>query len=101
MKRLENILDITRKLCGNIEPQGESNIDVEVLQNLQDTIKLTEGLIDDIILIARYKYNPLSSIQKIGLEADKFIEELQEQLNEWSIERWNKRVNSHDGKISD
>ena len=39
MKRIENIYEVTKRLCGMIEPQGESNIDEVRFQNLQDTIE--------------------------------------------------------------
>lgn len=82
MKRLENIYEVTQRLCGMIEPQGESNIDEERFLNLQDTINLTEALIDDIILVARHKNRGEFSMSKAGIEADKFITRLREQFSE-------------------
>jgi len=80
MKRIENIYEVTQRLCGMIEPQGESNIDEVRFQNLQDTIDVTEALIDDIILVARHKDRGEFSMSKAGIEADKFITRLRERL---------------------
>ena len=81
MKRIENIYEVTKRLCGMIEPQGEGNIDEVRFQNLQDTIDVTEALIDDIILVARHKDRSEFSMSKAGIEADKFITRLRERLS--------------------
>ncbi len=82
IKRIENIYDVTQRLCGMIEPQGESNIDEIRFENLQDTINLTEKLIVDIVAVARYKERNESSMSKAGKKADKFISDLKEFLKE-------------------
>jgi len=48
---------------------------------LQDTIDVTEALIDDIILVARHKDRSEFSMSKAGIEADKFITMLRERLS--------------------
>ena len=80
MKHLENIYEVTQRLCGMIEPQGETNIDEVRFKNLEDTIDVTERLIDDIILVARHKDRYEYSMNKAGKEADKFIDRLRERL---------------------
>lgn len=80
MRKIENIYEIIQKLCGAIEPQGESHIDEVRFQNLQETIDVTEALIDDIILVARHKGGHKFSMSKAGIEADKFITRLRERL---------------------
>lgn len=80
MKHLENIYEITQRLCGMIEPQGETNIDEIRLRNLQDTIDLTEQLINDIIIVARHKDRCEFSMSEAGKEADKFINRLRDRL---------------------
>jgi hypothetical protein len=81
MKRIENICEVTRRLCGAIEPQGESDVDEVRFQNLQDTIDVTEALIDDIILVARHKDRCEFSMSKAGVEANKFITRLRERFS--------------------
>ena len=81
MKRIENIYEVTQRLCGMIEPQGESNIDAIRFENLEDTINVTEKLIDDVIYVARHKDRCEASMKKAGLRADKFITDLKNQMN--------------------
>jgi len=80
IKRIENIYDVTHRLLGEIEPQGESNIDEARLLNLKDTIDLTEQLVNDIILVARHKGRGEYSMNEAGVTADKFIDYLKERV---------------------
>ena len=80
MEKIENIYDITKKLIGAIEPQGESNIDETRFENLNQTIEITERLISDIILVAKHKDRGEYSMSKAGIEADKFITRLRDRL---------------------
>ena len=81
MKRLENLYDVTQRLCGMIEPQGETNVDAVRLDNLTDTIDLTERLIEDIIMVARHKDRVEFSMKTAGEKADNFISGLRGRLN--------------------
>ena len=80
MKRLENLYDVTKRLCGMIEPTGESNTDITRLANLEDTIDLVERLTQDIIYVARNKDAYENSVKVIGLKADSFITEMRENV---------------------
>lgn len=80
LKRIENVFDITKRLLGSIEPYGDTNIDNERLENLVQTIELTEKLIDEIILVARFKGDHLFSRNKMGTTADIFISEMREKF---------------------
>ena len=81
MKRLENLYDITKRLCGMIEPIGESNTDKTRLANLEDTIDLVEKLTQDIIYVARNKDAYEDSVKTIGMKADNFITEMRENVS--------------------
>jgi len=81
IKRIENIYEVTQRLLGLIEPQGESNIDAVRFDNLQDTIDLTGRLINDIIYVARHKLRHESSMSRAGKKADNFITDLRCSLN--------------------
>jgi hypothetical protein len=81
MKRLENIYDVTKRLCGMIEPQGATSVDAVRLDNLTDTIDLTERLIEDIIMVALHKDRFEFSMKKAGEKADNFISGLRGRLN--------------------
>ena len=80
VKRIQNVYDVTQRLLGEIEPQGESNIDIVRLENLNQTIEVTEQLINDIFLVARHKDRPENSMKVAGQKADKFIDYLKELL---------------------
>ena len=80
LKRIENVFDVTKRLLGEITPYGDTAIDEIRYQNLVDTIELTEKLIDEIIMVARYKGDHLFSRNKMGTTADVFISALREQF---------------------
>lgn len=82
VKRIENIYDVTQRLLGEIEPQGESNIDAVRLQNLEDTIMLAESLIDDIVSVARHKNRQEASMKCAVRKAHCFIYQLVERFRE-------------------
>jgi len=82
VKRIENVYEVTQRLLGEIEPQGESNIDRIRLQNLKDTINLTEALTNDIILVARHQNRAEFSMAEAGRKANLFIDDLRERLEE-------------------
>lgn len=80
MERIQNVYAVTKRLCGPIEPQGESNTDAVRFENLEDTIDLAEKLVDDIIDVARHKYRGEYSMKKAGERADEFITDLKSRL---------------------
>jgi hypothetical protein len=80
MKRLDNLYDVTKRLCGMIEPTGESNTDITRLENLEDTIDLVEMLTKDIVYVARNQNAYENSVKVIGLRADRFITEMREEM---------------------
>jgi len=67
-----------KKLIGNIEPYGDTNIDEERLNNIDNHIVITNNLIKDLIVVARYKDRPEYSINKIGNKAYNTLCELKE-----------------------
>lgn len=85
MNRIENIYEVTQRLCGEIEPVGDSNIDRIRLQNLKDTIDVTESLIQDIIDVSKNKVRYESSMKVSGNTANSYLKELREQLNQLEL----------------
>jgi hypothetical protein len=77
-----SIEEIVRKLLGNIEPCGDSNIDEEKLDNLQEYIMLTEDLIYKLIEAAEYKDRLEWSMSKIGNGAYNFLTSIRDIINE-------------------
>lgn len=69
MERINNIYDIVYKLCGPIEPVGETNTDDERLENLRQIIILAENLISDIYEVSRFSDRCEYSMKQAGEKA--------------------------------
>jgi len=67
-----------KKLIGSIEPYGDTNIDEERLNNLENHIEITYNLVKDLIDIVRYKDRYEYSISKLGRKACNALCELKE-----------------------
>lgn len=80
MDRIENIYEVTQRLCGMITPYGDSSVDEVRLQNLKDTIEVVDNLIKDIKEVAEFANRPEHSIAVMGKEAANFLAELNEQM---------------------
>jgi hypothetical protein len=80
MDRIENIYEVTQRLCGMITPYGDTNVDEIRLQNLQDTISVAEHLIEDIIEVSKYSNRQEHSMSIMGKEAQRFINDLHQRL---------------------
>ncbi len=78
----KDLHELVTKLSGKIEPLGESHEDDFRFENLENTIELTEKLIQDIIMVARWKDHHAHSIDKAGTRADEFINHLKEMVGE-------------------
>lgn len=81
MNVIENIYPVTKKLLGDIEPQGESNIDALRFENLEGTIYLIDKLIDDVAFVARHKNRQESSMKKSGVFASEYLKQLKESIS--------------------
>lgn len=80
MERIKNIYEVTQRLCGEITPYGDHSIDQVRLQNLKDTINVTENLIEDILKVSDYAVRKENSIATMGREALEFVERLKERI---------------------
>jgi len=67
--------EIVKKLIGSIEPYGDTNIDEEHMKNLNKHIELVDKLLDDLILVAKYKNRPEASMKEIGERAYDMLKE--------------------------
>lgn len=77
---MENIKEIVDKLVGSITPAGESHKDKERFENLKIMCDLVERLVYDIHLVTREKDRYESSMKEMGLYAQKFLDNLKEEL---------------------
>jgi len=80
MERIQNVYEITQRLCGMITPYGDSEIDKVRMDNLKDTISVAERLIDDILEVLEFSVRKENSIAMMGKEAKDFIERLRERI---------------------
>jgi len=74
------IKEIVDKLVGSITPAGESHKDRERFENLKVMCNLVEQLVSDINFVARDKDRYESSIKGMGVYAQKFLDNLKEEL---------------------
>jgi hypothetical protein len=74
--------EIIKKIIGQIQPCGDSNIDEERVNNLADHIKITKNLINDLIEVSQFKDKPEYSMKKIGDTAYKSLVEIKNVLEE-------------------
>lgn len=71
---------IVNKLVGQITATGDYSRDGERLENLKTMCNLVEGLIEEIHFSARGKDCYESSRKQIGQYADKFLNNLKEEM---------------------
>lgn len=74
------MVQIVNKLVGQITATGDSSRDGERLSNLIVMCNLVEDLIEEIHFSARDKDSYESSVKQIGQYADKFLNNLKEEL---------------------
>lgn len=75
-----DLTEIVNKLVGQISATGDSSRDGERLGNLKTMCDLVEALIQEIHFSARDKDSYESSVKRIGEYADKFLNNLKEEL---------------------
>ena len=75
------IYEIVKKLIGNIEPYGDTDIDEERKDNLKEHEILTYGLIRDLIETAKLKDRPEYSIHELGHDAYNILWEIKETID--------------------
>ena len=80
MERLENLKPVVKRLLGLITPVGDSTIDETRLLNLKDTTMIADYLIEEIISVAKFKYDTRHSMKVCGEFADDFLTKLKERL---------------------
>ena len=77
------ILEITRKLIGDTEPYGDSAIDRERTQNLDNLIYIVDELLYDVEKVARNKDRHEGSMRMMGEKAHKALNDYWSWLEEY------------------
>ena len=95
-----SLYSIVKKICGNIEPYGETYHDEEALDNLKCYREDFELLFNDIVDISNKSYSDLYSVKLMGEEAFEILKDItnimlddrdiyeyiKEQINEIEVE---------------
>lgn len=77
-----NCLTIICKLIGPFLPTGDSEIDRRGHTNMGEAFEVVNGLVADIIRASESKDRHQVSMRRIGKDADEFLNELQQWLEE-------------------
>ena len=72
----ETIYDVVRKLIGQIEPYGDTNIDHERFGNLKIQEELIDYLIDDIANNIPFAKRVEFSLHSSGVESIEYLNEV-------------------------
>ena len=76
-----DICEIVKKLIGNIEPCGDSQIDEERYKNLIEHTYLVGDLIESLVYVSRYKDSLEGSVEELGVRAYAELLELRDCIN--------------------
>lgn len=72
---------IVYKVVGNISPVGETNVDKERFENLQEFAELVHDLVWDLYEVSRYANNHEYSMKQAGQFAKLSLEQLRDVLD--------------------
>lgn len=75
-----NIKEIVQKLVGSISPAGESHLDTQRLENLKVMCSLIEDLVYEVNFVTRDKDRYEASMKEAGVYAQKFLDNLKEEM---------------------
>ena len=80
--KAETVIEVVKKLVGEVDAVGSTHIDKERLENLNVMIDVCNALLDDIYEASKTKDYPQYSMKQIGCHAYGFIEDLKVWCNE-------------------
>ena len=80
--KAETVIEVVKKLVGEVDAVGSTHIDKERLENLNVMIDVCKALLDDIYEASKTKDYPQYSMKQIGCHAYGFIEDLKVWCNE-------------------
>ena len=76
------IEEVVNELAGSIEPVGESREDERRYGNLLILIEVMDRLMFRINAVSRYQDRVEASMSKIGIRAQRFMDDLREELKQ-------------------
>lgn len=75
------IHEIVRKLIGEIDPVGETNMDAKRLANLKDNIELIKLLLQDMNDLTYLAKDYRQSVKTFGNKAQEFFKEISDEYS--------------------
>lgn len=69
----KDIVEVVRKLVGEVRPIGEHEVDAERFENLKTLTQVANTLLGDIAMVRPYRKNSAASQKKAGEYAQKFL----------------------------
>lgn len=81
--KAETIVEVVKKLVGNVYPVGETYADEEALKNLKEFKRVITLLVGIVIELSNEKDHPFGSVQEIGKESYYFLQNLVDYINKW------------------
>lgn len=76
------IIKLLDALVGSTEPIGETNYDLEVVDNLQKVVDICDWCLDRVVIARTYLGRPELSMHQIGYKAQCIMQEWEEWLAE-------------------
>lgn len=80
--KAETVIEVVKKLVGEVDAVGSTHIDNERLENLEVMTKVIDELIEEVICSAGTKDDYRYSMQQIGEYAFGWLKEWKETLEE-------------------
>lgn len=78
--KAETVIEVVKKLVGEVDAAGSFFIDKERLENLEVMTKVIDGLMEEVVYSAGTKDDYRGSMQQIGEYAFGFLKEWKETL---------------------
>lgn len=83
----ETVVEVVKKLVGNVYPVGETYADEDALKNLKEFKRVIILLVEIIIELSNKKDHPFGSVQEIGTESYYFLQNLVDYINRCNDDR--------------
>lgn len=77
------LIDVVKKLNGPIGPVGDSVVDGNRYQNLEQMLDMLDTLIDDVCAVSKERNAHQSSLQKAGKKAHQWLCDVAEGLEDF------------------
>ena len=78
----ETVIEVVKKLVGEVDATGSSNINRERLENLEVMTEVVDELMEEIISSSGTKDDYRRSVQQIGKYAFEYLKKWKETLDE-------------------